>query len=33
MAHLARAYLADGAGPALRDFLRLTFAQLRHRHG
>jgi hypothetical protein len=33
MAHLARAYLADGADPKLHGFLRLNFAQLRHRHG
>jgi hypothetical protein len=33
MAHLARAYLASGPDRALHDFLRLTFAQLRHRHG
>jgi hypothetical protein len=33
MAHLARAYLAGGADPALHDFLRLSFAQLQHRHG
>jgi hypothetical protein len=33
MAHLARAYLASGPDPALHDFLRLNFAQLRHRHG
>jgi predicted metallopeptidase len=33
MAHLARAYLADGADPNLHAFLRLNFAQLAHRHG
>jgi hypothetical protein len=33
MAGLARAYLAGGADPALHAFLRLNFAQLRHRHG
>ncbi len=33
MAHLARAYLATGPDRALHDFLRLNFAQLRHRHG
>lgn len=33
MAHLARAYLADGADPALHGFLRLNFAQLQDRHG
>jgi hypothetical protein len=33
MAHLARAYLQDGADPALHAFLRLNFAQLQHRHG
>jgi len=33
MAHLARAYLSDGADRSLHDFLRLSFAQLRHRHG
>jgi hypothetical protein len=33
MAHLARAYLAAGADPALHDFLRLNFAQLQYRHG
>jgi hypothetical protein len=33
MAHLARAYLAGGPDRALHDFLRLNFAQLRHRHG
>jgi hypothetical protein len=33
MAHLARAYLAGGADPALHHFLRLDFDQLRHRHG
>ena len=32
MAHLARAYLGDGADPALHGFLRLNFAQLQHRH-
>jgi hypothetical protein len=33
MAQLARAYLTDGAEPALYGFLRLNFAQLHHRHG
>jgi predicted metallopeptidase len=33
MAHLARAYLSNGAARSLHDFLRLNFAQLRHRHG
>jgi hypothetical protein len=33
MAHLARAYLSNGAEQALHAFLRLNFAQLRHRHG
>jgi hypothetical protein len=33
MAHLARAYLANGATHSLSDFLRLNFAQLQHRHG
>jgi predicted metallopeptidase len=33
MAQLARAYLADGADPALSTFLRLNFTQLLHRHG
>jgi predicted metallopeptidase len=33
MAHLARAYLAGGADPALHAFLRLDFAQLQERHG
>jgi hypothetical protein len=33
MAHLARAYLASNPDRALHDFLRLNFAQLRHRHG
>jgi hypothetical protein len=33
MAHLARAYLADGPDRTLHDFLRLNFAQLQHRHG
>ena len=33
MAHLARAYLADGADPSLHAFLRLNFAQLQQRHG
>jgi hypothetical protein len=32
MAHLARAYLANGADPALHAFLRLNFAQLQQRH-
>ena len=33
MADLARAYLSNGADRGLHDFLRLNFAQLRHRHG
>jgi predicted metallopeptidase len=33
MAHLARAYLSNGAAHALHGWLRLDFAQLRHRHG
>jgi hypothetical protein len=33
MAGLARAYLAGGADRDLHAFLRLNFAQLRHRHG
>ncbi len=33
MAHLARVYLSNGAERSLHDFLRLNFAQLRHRHG
>jgi predicted metallopeptidase len=33
MAELARAYLSNGANPALSAFLRLNFAQLQHRHG
>jgi hypothetical protein len=33
MAHLARAYLSNGADRPLHAFLRLNFAQLRHRHG
>lgn len=33
MAHLARAYLSNGATRSLHDFLRLNFAQLQHRHG
>jgi hypothetical protein len=33
MADLAREYLASGPDPALHDFLRLSFAQLHHRHG
>jgi hypothetical protein len=33
MADLARAYLATCPAPALHDFLRLSFAQLVHRHG
>lgn len=33
MSHLARAYLMSGADPDLYAFLRLNFAQLRHRHG
>lgn len=32
MARLVRAYLADGADPALHGFLRLSFAQLQARH-
>jgi hypothetical protein len=32
MAHLARAYLANGADPTLHGFLRLNFAQLHERH-
>lgn len=33
MAHLARAYLSNGAERSLHAFLRLNFAQLCHRHG
>ena len=33
MAHLARAYLAERPEPALHAFMRLSFAQLQHRHG
>jgi predicted metallopeptidase len=33
MAHLARAYLTNGADRSLHGFLRLNFAQFRHRHG
>jgi hypothetical protein len=33
MAHLARAYLSNGADHSLHGFLRLSFAQLQHRHG
>jgi predicted metallopeptidase len=33
MAQLAREYLASKADPALHAFLRLNFAQLKHRHG
>jgi hypothetical protein len=33
MADLARSYLCDGADRPLHGFLRLDFAQLRHRHG
>jgi hypothetical protein len=33
MAHLARAYLSNGVDASLHAFLRLNFAQLRHRHG
>jgi len=33
MAELARAYLATKPDPALYGFLRLNFAQLKHRHG
>jgi hypothetical protein len=33
MAHLARAYLSNGAERSLHSFLRLNFAQLQHRHG
>ncbi len=33
MAHLARAYLSNGAARELHHFLRLDFAQLQHRHG
>jgi hypothetical protein len=33
MGHLARVYLSNGADHSLHGFLRLNFAQLRHRHG
>jgi hypothetical protein len=33
MTDLARAYLSAGADPSLYAFLRLSFAQLHHRHG
>jgi hypothetical protein len=33
MAGLARAYLTAGPSPDLHAFLRLSYAQLRHRHG
>lgn len=33
MLHLARAYLSNGADPALHHFLRLDFHQLQRRHG
>ncbi|MFL5338761.1 MAG: hypothetical protein ACJ8F7_01225, partial [Gemmataceae bacterium] len=33
MGELARAYLSGGADPTLHAFLRLTFAQLEHKHG
>jgi hypothetical protein len=33
MAHLARAYLSNGADHSLHEWLRLDFAQLQHRHG
>jgi hypothetical protein len=33
MAHLARAYLSNGATQSLHAFLRLNFAQLQYRHG
>ena len=33
MAMLARSYLATKPDPALHAFLRLNYAQLRHRHG
>jgi hypothetical protein len=33
MAHMARAYLSNGADRSLHGWLRLDFAQLRHRHG
>jgi hypothetical protein len=33
MADLARAYLSTGPDPSLHAFLRLTFTQLRQRHG
>jgi predicted metallopeptidase len=33
MGELARGYLTNGADRSLHEFLRLNFAQLRHRHG
>jgi hypothetical protein len=33
MGKLAKAYLSNGADRPLHAFLRLNFAQLRHRHG
>jgi hypothetical protein len=33
MGHLARAYLGNGADPALHAFMRLSFAQLKQKHG
>ncbi len=33
MAMMAREYLHGGADPKLHDFLRLTYAKLRFRHG
>jgi len=33
MAGMAREYLQTGPDPVTHDFLRLTHAQLRHRHG
>lgn len=33
MAALAREYLSQGADPGVHAFLRLSFAQLQHRHG
>jgi hypothetical protein len=33
MADLARSYLSNGADHSVHSFLRLDFAQLRHRHG
>jgi hypothetical protein len=33
MAHLARAYLSNGANRSLHGWLRLDFAQLQNRHG